>query len=330
MNGGGAISPLDLTTTKQVYQQPVQVWCDTAPDDTSTSGQEVGLVIDTQSTPNTTTLSLSPPTTSLSNNLLPIKLCLGRRNATQLCLSSIYDKRTYKWGGGSSKVSLSSLMFIDMNPKDKKYGDKCHDGKGEPWCADLWGYAGPYRNMIAVHFVTDPLAIANAPPAPGKYTDKITATINGNVGTGKGDWSVFPSAVDFSGEDNPTIYLTATLEPDCRIDSAPDVSMSGNLSSQLSSEQTITVTCTNTTPYTMSFAGANDIAGWHQMKSDTNSDMLRYQIYSNSTHTALWNTQKFTGSGLLQKHDIYYATDPLQANLPAGTYQDTETLTVSY
>ncbi|CAB0021038.1 unnamed protein product [Nesidiocoris tenuis] len=328
---GGSISPLELTSQSQQYQEPVEVWCLSIPNDTSTSGQHVGLEVTNQD-PNQGSdapLAMRTSNTQQSGNSLPFYLCLGKEETDHLCVSQVNDKRTYDWGYSPKDPSIAPDIFQLVSKDDP--ADPCNDGSGKAqWCADGFMISkGPFNNIAYIHIKTKPGIIRGAPPAPGIYQDIVTATLNGNLGTNMS--LPEPSTVDITKETTATMTLEATLRPDCRIDSAPDVPMKGSFSSQLSQQQQIGVTCTNTTPYSMSFAGANDITGWHQMKSETNSDMLRYQIYSNSTHTALWNnTQSFIGSGLQQNHDIYYATDPSQANLPAGTYQDTETLTVSY
>ncbi|OON41132.1 hypothetical protein BTJ39_03950 [Izhakiella australiensis] len=328
MNGGGAISPLDLTTTSQDYQQPLSIWCKSIANDTTTLGQHIIFTLQSQS--NTTSgneLALAPMQAQLSPNNLPIKFCLGKKGATQICVTQINQQVEYAWGGkGASFVPFMFQQVTGHEPDDP-----CHGGSGPAGDVSVWNplFRGPYNNIAHVHFVTNPVMIKGAPPAPGKYSDVITALISGNVGTGmKGLW---PTAVDFSTQNNPTITLTANLKPDCRIDSAPDVAMSGNFSSQLSQTQQITLRCTNTTPYSLSFQGANDSAGWHQMKAQTGDSMLRYRIYSDAAHRQIWNNnQHFVGSGLAQSIPVYYATDPAQPNLAAGTYQDTETVTVSW
>lgn len=328
MNGGGAISPLDLTTTSQDYQQPLNVWCYNIANDTKTSGQHITLTLQSQSsTASGNELALAPDATRLSQNTLPIKFCLGKKGATEICVTQINQPVNYAWGGSSSAPSFAPSMFQEVSGHEPQ--DPCHYGIGPAGsdCAHLkWG---PFKYIAHVHFVTNPIMVVAAPPAPGEYRDTITALVSGNVGTGLGRF--MPTAVDFSAENNPTITLTANLKPDCKIDNAPDVAMSGNFSSQLSQTQQITLRCTNTTPYSLSFQGANDIAGWHQMKAESGGGMLRYQIYSDAAHRQIWNNnQHFVGSGLAQSIPVYYATDPAQPNLAAGTYQDTETVTVSW
>ncbi|MDC6167206.1 Csu type fimbrial protein [Paucibacter sp. XJ19-41] len=106
----------------------------------------------------------------------------------------------------------------------------------------------------------------------------------------------------------------------------------------LDASSTLSVVCTNTTPYTVSLnAGAN--AGGasnftnRAMKSGANS--LGYQLYLDAGRSTVWgdgtasSTHSGTGTGSTQSLTIYGRL-PSLANVVPGSYTDTVTVTVTY
>ena len=107
----------------------------------------------------------------------------------------------------------------------------------------------------------------------------------------------------------------------------------------LDATSTLSVTCTNTTPYTVALnAGANaggaSNFGSRTMKSGSNT--LAYQLYLDSGRSSVWgdgtsssSTSAGTGTGSAQTLTIYGRL-PSLANVVPGSYTDTVTVTVSY
>jgi len=106
----------------------------------------------------------------------------------------------------------------------------------------------------------------------------------------------------------------------------------------LDATSTLSVQCTNTTPYTVALnAGAN--AGGasnfttRTMKSGANS--LGYQLYLDAGRSSVWgdgtasSTHAGTGTGGSQSLTIYGRL-PSLANVVPGSYTDTVTVTISY
>jgi spore coat protein U-like protein len=106
----------------------------------------------------------------------------------------------------------------------------------------------------------------------------------------------------------------------------------------LDATSTLSVQCTNTTPYTVALnAGAN--AGGasnfttRTMKSGANS--LVYQLYLDAGRSSVWgdgiasSTHAGTGTGSSQSLTIYGRL-PSLANVVPGSYTDTVTVTISY
>ena len=101
---------------------------------------------------------------------------------------------------------------------------------------------------------------------------------------------------------------------------------------------TFSVTCTNTTPYNVSFnAGANgaSVTTRRMRGGATNSEFVNYSLFSNSTRTTNWgqtigtDTVAGTGNGSAQTLTIYGRV-PAQTIGSAGSYSDTVTVTVTY
>ncbi len=107
----------------------------------------------------------------------------------------------------------------------------------------------------------------------------------------------------------------------------------------LDATSTLSVVCTNTTPYTVALnagsnAGGASNFGARAMKSGSNT--LGYQLYLDSGRSSVWgdgtassSTSSGTGTGSTQSLTIYGRL-PSLANVVPGSYTDTVTVTVSY
>ncbi len=105
----------------------------------------------------------------------------------------------------------------------------------------------------------------------------------------------------------------------------------------LTSTSSITVTCTNSTPYDVGLsagtaAGATTI---NRSMVGPSSTLLSYELDSDSAHTVNWgnivdtDTIEVTGNGLGQTLTVYGQIHAGQYYLP-GLYSDTVTATVTY
>lgn len=107
----------------------------------------------------------------------------------------------------------------------------------------------------------------------------------------------------------------------------------------LDATSTLTVQCTNTTPYTVALnagvnAGGTSNFGARTMKSGSHT--LAYQLYLDAGRSSVWgdgtassSTSPGTGTGSAQTLTIYGRL-PSLANVVPGSYTDTVTVTVSY
>ena len=157
-------------------------------------------------------------------------------------------------------------------------------------------------------------------PAPGNYSDTITATF---------DYDRKEARTSFSD--------TASVRPGCAI-SAGDLQFFTYTGAQRDARSEITVTCTNTTRWNVglnpgTYPGATVTT--RRMTGPNRNSPLSYDLYRNSRRTQNWgetigrDTESGTGTGNSQTLDVYGRVPALQ-NPAAGGYEDTITATVTF
>ncbi|MEN0104834.1 MAG: spore coat U domain-containing protein [Pseudomonas sp.] len=128
--------------------------------------------------------------------------------------------------------------------------------------------------------------------------------------------------------------LTLVVTKSCLINTATldvDFGSKALISQFTKVTQTVNVTCTNNEGYSVSFDnGANYAAPWRRMASGANR--MNYNLYQPNT-SVIWNVAQpmaFLGTGAAQNFTFDAQVDPTQANLPAGSYQDSVIMTLNY
>lgn len=131
--------------------------------------------------------------------------------------------------------------------------------------------------------------------------------------------------------------VTIVIENACEISTAPttlDFGTTGVLSANIDSTSTLSVTCTTDAPYNIGLGGggSNDITA----RVMTNAgNTVGYQLYQEAARTTVWgetvntDTVADVGNGTAQPITVYGRVPP-QATPPAGTYNDTVTVTATY
>jgi spore coat protein U-like protein len=115
-----------------------------------------------------------------------------------------------------------------------------------------------------------------------------------------------------------------------------------DINSNIDASSTLTVTCTNDAPYNVALspganAGGSGVSA-RKMKIGATSDMVNYQLYSDSGHTTVWGETTSgspdvvtgTGSGDAQNITVYGRVPSGQTNPKIGAYTDTILVTVNY
>ncbi|MCA3860529.1 MAG: spore coat U domain-containing protein [Burkholderia sp.] len=150
------------------------------------------------------------------------------------------------------------------------------------------------------------------------------------------------AAIYSNGTATATFNVTLTLQPNCTIAANPlAFGTSGVLSAAVNQKTTVSVTCTNTTPYnvgldagsvTGSTVASRLMAGTSTGNTTTT---VGFQLYQDAGHTTVWgNTQGTdtvagTGTGSAQSLTVYGQV-PTQATPKPDTYQTTVTATVYF
>lgn len=130
---------------------------------------------------------------------------------------------------------------------------------------------------------------------------------------------------------------TATINANCNV-SATNVNFGsvGVLAANVDSTGSVTVRCTDTTPYNIGLsAGAGSGATVASRKMTSGIKTVTYSLYSDSGRTSVWgntigtDTNAGTGTGLDQAYTVY-ARAPAQTTPAPGAYTDTIVVTVTY
>jgi len=116
-----------------------------------------------------------------------------------------------------------------------------------------------------------------------------------------------------------------------------DFGSTGFLSANVDAQSSISVQCTNTTPYNVGFdQGVNGTGVTaRKLKGGPTNELISYAIYSDSSRSVNWgntvgtDTVAGTGNGSAQTIQVYGRVPPQTSPTP-GSYTDTITVTVTY
>src|SRR5690349_21392447 len=136
-----------------------------------------------------------------------------------------------------------------------------------------------------------------------------------------------------------TFTVSITLVATCTINSASALNFGssvGVLSSNIDQTSTVSVTCSNTTPYNIGLdAGTASGATVTTRKMSSGGNSVNYSLYSDSGRATNWgntvgtDTVSATGNGAAQSYTVYGRV-PSQSTPAPGAYTDTITVTVTY
>lgn len=136
-----------------------------------------------------------------------------------------------------------------------------------------------------------------------------------------------------------SFQVQITIQATCILVSASNLNFGTNgvLSAPVNQTSTITVQCTNTTPYNIGLnAGVNGgSVTTRQMKGGPTNQLINYSLFSNAGLTQNWgqtiatDTVAATGNGAAQAFTVYGQV-PAQTTPSPGLYTDTITVTVTY
>jgi len=179
-----------------------------------------------------------------------------------------------------------------------------------------------YARVLANQQTAAPLSYTWSAASPGiqyGYQGAAACPTGGNTTTGG------------------TTTWTATVLANCSV-SATTVNFgsSGPITSNVDATGTVTVQCTNSTPYTVALNGGNSGAtDPTQRKMSKSSETITYGLYQNSARSQAWgstvgtNTVAGTGSGSNQALTVYGRV-AAQTTPSPGSYTDSVVVTVTY
>lgn len=146
-----------------------------------------------------------------------------------------------------------------------------------------------------------------------------------------------PTILGTSSVTRPTFNLSATVQAACNV-VATNLNF-GSLSllnANVDATSTVTVQCTNTTPFNVGLNAGNGSGATVAARKMTNgTKTIVYSLYQNAARTTVWgntvgtDTASGTGTGSTQPLTVYGRV-PAQATPAPGTYTDTIVVTVTY
>ena len=134
-----------------------------------------------------------------------------------------------------------------------------------------------------------------------------------------------------------TFLVSLTINSNCAIAASPlNFGSNGVLTSNVDQTTTLTVTCTNTTPYNVGLDGGNVSGSTVTARLlSSGSATVGFQLYSDSGRSVLWgntlgtNTVSGVGNGAAQSLTVYGQV-PAQTTPAAATYTSTVTASVTF
>jgi spore coat protein U-like protein len=149
--------------------------------------------------------------------------------------------------------------------------------------------------------------------------------------------SAAPAA--FAGSKTATFQVSLTIQADCSISANPlNFGTTGVIDTNLDQTSTVSVTCTNGTPYTVALdagSAAGSTIADRAMNNAGGTASVKYNIYRDAGHTQVWGQTTGTdvvggtGNGTAQSINVYGRV-PAQSMPVADTYTSTVTATVAF
>jgi spore coat protein U-like protein len=182
---------------------------------------------------------------------------------------------------------------------------------------------------------------------PGNYTSTFSSahvtTVYGLSSDGTCSNHGLPNSTT-----SPTFTVSAAISAACQVSPAtltfPTTAGTSLLSTAVTANTTVSVTCTNTSPYAVGMDQGSHYSSGNRMANGT-TNFLPYGLYVNSSLTNPWTTAATnssctitgdcflgTGTGLAQSIPIYGQVPTISTG-PApvpGTYSDTVVIKVTY
>jgi spore coat protein U-like protein len=144
----------------------------------------------------------------------------------------------------------------------------------------------------------------------------------------------------FAGSVSTSLATNATVTANCTVSTS--VLAFGNVNtisgSNVDGTGGLSVTCTNGTTWTAAAGvGGGSGASFVARKMTSGANLLNYNLYTTNGYAVVWGdgtgstaTLGGTGTGSAQAVTVYGRVGSGQTTVPAGSYADTVSVTVSY
>jgi spore coat protein U-like protein len=163
----------------------------------------------------------------------------------------------------------------------------------------------------------------------GNYDGTVYAQLNSGQ---TGPPGTYTDTVDTA---TTSLTFTTVIEPACSITANP-LSFGNYSGAVLDATTTLSVTCTDTTPYNVGLSAgtATGATVTNRMMTGPGGALLDYSLSSNSTNSTNWGNSAGswvggTGTGSAQSLTVY-GQIPANQHTTSGTYTDTIIATVNY
>ena len=154
--------------------------------------------------------------------------------------------------------------------------------------------------------------------------------------------STLPGARASTTSSNLTVQLLVTAT--CTVNAATlDFGSTGLLATAIDATASLSVACTNTTPYSVGLDNGANFSATRRMRQGATANYIGYAIYTNAARTNAWTTASSsttctttnscflgTGDGSVQSITAYGQAPALGTAPTPGAYNDTVTITVTY
>jgi spore coat protein U-like protein len=250
-------------------------------------------------------------------------------------------------GNQRNMISGSNLLPFNLywNSADTyPYGSYVSNylGGGEPVTVQANGSGVVYVSGTAYYGV---IPSGQQSVVPGSYTEYM-AQVSSQIiqygslyGAGSCPTGSYSSEFSF--------YVYATVITNCNISTISGLTFpsSSALTSNVDTTGSISVQCTNTTPYSISLDnGAHASGSQRRMYSAAAGAYVSYNLYTDANHTDAWTATTSTmsctagastcvlgtGTGSTQSAVTVYGRVPSQTTPLVGTYTDSVVVTVTY
>jgi spore coat protein U-like protein len=265
--------------------------------------------------------------------------CTGTANTTVRTCPNI-DAGSGGSTSGNPRFLLNGGTQLNFNV----YQDGAYSSV---WGSNLWGFAGSYASPT-IDVVLNGSGVGSA-----------SQTVFGQISAGQPTLPAGLYSSSFAGAQTSIAYaystigtcatigtshattapftVTATNATICSVSASTlNFGATGVLRATLDATSTITVTCTNTAPYTVALdGGLSGATNPTQRKLTQAAQTITYGLYLDANRAAPWgdsvgvNTAAGTGTGLAQTLTVYGRV-PAQNTPAPGTYSDTVVMTISY